>query len=841
MNTPDPNALLRHIPEKWRLPVMTGVGFLWLGLLAGVGCFLLDERKPEQITIDAKQLEKSPVADWAGLKLFYQAALHDVPLQLISDGKSATKFFGPGDYLDILRSLRLVPPALLTKLRTESPDYLIPNDRYNTETAYRAFVRQADGMSMTSLLEAGSQSGIIWLDKEFMEDIEPEIDDDGSMLICGGSREGEVCLAFLDSNYQKRAKDGTALKPHYEFIAATSSENSARQEIALYRRLRAELPQVLAALAQEGLRAVSVEKMALRRNEKERPPACLVDVTVANTDPGQRDVEGIDFHCYILDAQGKPVEHIHIRGNERQRISAGRRPRTYTFELKGSDDARSGRLLKLLEGGYQLKIVPYARCLDGKETRELSSGSLPEGVIFQNGAWRYNNAPLSLKDVSPLLTVNQQYAAADAERLKTEMEARRPTILRLATWLHNKTMRSLALSVPKVEFSPIWGNQKATVELTASNMDPEHTICQATIVFSFTNAEGYPCFVDQFSFGMELAPGKQQTLKFKLDDTSLSFTKETSRKLLFLFLEAKRGNILLSIFPTDIDFSGSYQPPVLTYEDGKAQTDAFSFYQRDGVWYHDGTALPAEAAEYTGKAQVAQKVSPEDEEDMGVRLTRHKTWLDEQRTRLTPLVFSQFAPHVPDHYHYSSPGSVRQSLCLDVVNDKDVWMLGKNRIPDTIVRAAGLKAWPRNEARKDNAETDDALTPGAAPAAAPEAVIAPSAPGDKPQAAASPLSREAIKADVSLADSTAAHKVVFAIRFRNTAGQDAQVNYRTFFFESGKMFGRRESKMTIRVPAQSEQVLHLGSNKPDIVDIGRRMREGKVQMLVEIVDVEAAK
>ena len=55
------------------------------------------------------------------------------------------------------------------------------------------------------------------------------------------------------------------------------------------------------------------------------------------------------------------------------------------------------------------------------------------------------------------------------------------------------------------------------------------------------------------------------------------------------------------------------------------------------------------------------------------------------------------------------------------------------------------------------------------------------------------------------------------------------------------MFGRRESKMTIRVPAQSEQVLHLGSNKPDIVDIGRRMREGRVQMLVEIADVEAAK
>ena len=96
-------------------------------------------------------------------------------------------------------------------------------------------------------------------------------------------------------------------------------------------------------------------------------------------------------------------------------------------------------------------------------------------------------------------------------------------------------------------------------------------------------------------------------------------------------------------------------------------------------------------------------------------------------------------------------------------------------------------------------------------------------------------------AEVSLADSTAAHKVVFAIRFRNTSGQDAQVSYRTFFFESGKMFGRRESKMTIRVPAQSEQVLHLGSNKPDIVDIGRRMREGRVQMLVEIVDVEAAK
>ena len=76
----DPGALLRRIPEKWRLPVMAGVGFLWLGLLAGVGWFFLDERKPERIIIDEEQLKKSPVADWAGLKLFYQAALHDVPL-----------------------------------------------------------------------------------------------------------------------------------------------------------------------------------------------------------------------------------------------------------------------------------------------------------------------------------------------------------------------------------------------------------------------------------------------------------------------------------------------------------------------------------------------------------------------------------------------------------------------------------------------------------------------------------------------------------------------------------------------------------------------------------------
>lgn len=129
----------------------------------------------------------------------------------------------------------------------------------------------------------------------------------------------------------------------------------------------------------------------------------------------------------------------------------------------------------------------------------------------------------------------------------------------------------------------------------------------------------------------------------------------------------------------------------------------------------------------------------------------------------------------------------------------------------------------------------------ATPAVASEAAIAPSTPDSVQQTAASTPSRENITAEVSLANSTAAHKVVFAIRFRNTAGQDAQVSYRTFFFESGKMFGRRESKMTIRVPAQGEQILHLGSNKPELIDIGRRMQEGKVQMLVEIVDVEAAK
>lgn len=858
----DPSALLRRIPEKWRLPVMAGVGFLWLGLLAGVGWFFLEERTPEQIVIDEDQLKKSPVADWAGLKLFYQAALHDVPLQLKSDGKSATKFVGPGDYLDILRSLRLVPPALLTTLRTESPDYLIPNDRYNTETAYRTFVRMADGISMNRLLEAGSQSGIIWLDKEFMEDIDPEMDDDGSMLICGNTREGEVCLAFLDGNYQKRANGNASLRPDYEFIAATSSENSARQEIALYRRLQADLPQVLAALAQEGMRAVSVEKMELRRNRNKRAPACLVDVTVANTDPGQRDVEGIDFHCYILDAHGQPVEHIYIRGNERQRISAGRRPRTYTFELEGIDDARSRRLIQLLEGSYQLKIVPYARRLDGKETRELSSGSLPEGIIFQNGAWRYNNAPLSLKDVSPLLTVNWKYATADNERLKAEMEARRPTVLRLATWMHNKAIRSLVADVSQITFKKA---NTSILNLTLTNTNA-HTLSGARLILAFANAEGYPCQVMRFGVnGME--SGDKKELSLNISD-SLPY---------FLLQEVQRGNCNLSIVACDISYDGQYPASVLERKDGKLEADFSAFYQRNGVWYYNGTALPAEAAECTETPLLEPDVSPEDEEDLKARYARYQSWFKAQRNRLAPLVFSRFVPHLESSW-YLSVERVRDGLWIDTTSDSDIWMLENNRIPDAIVRAAGLEAWPRNEARKGSTETDgasaapspaaatadaaaptatttatadDDLTPEAtpagesntpaAPAAVSEAVIAPSTPDNAPQAAASPLSREAIKADVSLADSTAAHKVVFAIRFRNTSGQDAQVSYRTFFFESGKMFGRRESKMTIRVPAQSEQVLHLGSNKPDIVDIGRRMREGKVQMLVEIVDVEAVK
>ena len=860
----DPGALLRRIPEKWRLPVMAGVGFLWLGLLAGVGWFFLDERKPERIIIDEEQLKKSPVADWAGLKLFYQAALHDVPLQLMSDGKSAEKFVGPGDYLDILRSLRLDPPALLTKLRPESPDYLIPNDRYNTGTAYRTFVRLADGMSMNKLLEVGSQNGTIWLDREFMEDIDPEMDDDGSMLICGDSREGEVCLAFLDSNYQKQAKGNASLKPDYKFIAATSSKDSARQEIALYRHLRDELPQVLAALAQEGLRAVSMEKMELRRNEKERAPACLVDVTVANTDPGQRDVEGIDFHCYILDTHGKPVEHIYIPGNERQRISAGRRPRTYTFKLEGIGDDQSRRLIKLLEGSYQLKIVPYARRLDGKETRELSSGSLPEGIIFQNGAWRYNNAPLSLKDVSPLLTVNRKYATADAERLKAEMEARRPTILRLATWVHNTAMRSLVAGVPQITFPK--ANQ-SILNLTLTNTNA-HTQFEARLILAFANAEDYPCQVMRFGVnGMEF--GDKKELSLNVSD-SLPY---------FLLQEVQRGNCNLSIFACDISYYDLYPASVLERKDGKLEADVSAFYQRNGVWYYNGTALPAEAAECTETPLLEPDVSPEDEEDLKARYARHQSWFKEQRKRLAPLVFSRFVPHIQTSW-YRSVERVQDGLWIDTTGDSDVWMLENKRIPDAIVQAAGLEAWPRNEARKGSTETDsastnpspaaatadaaaptatttattaadDGLTPEAAPAgkndspaASPvvaEAVIAPSTPGDKPQAAASPLSRESIMAEVSLADSTAAHKVVFAIRFRNTSGQDAQVSYRTFFFESGKMFGRRESKMTIRVPAQSEQVLHLGSNKPDIVDIGKRMREGRVQMLVEIVDVEAAK
>lgn len=875
MKNIDPNVVLRRIPPKWRLPFLTGVGILWLGLLAGLGWLFLGEREPELVIFDEAELEKTPYQDFVAAQLIFQAVSRGVPMQIIwrNGEKSPVRTMGPAEYLDRLQSFKLVPPKLLEDIRKDAPDYLVSWNRYNPYAAYKAYEGTVRGMTADKLFEAGSLSGHIWLDKEFLEDAEPEANaEDGSLLICGDSRNGEVCLAFLDAQHERRAKGETAIRPDYRFIAATNSEQSARQEIALYRRLASEQPQVLAALAREGLQAVKVEKMELRRNKKKSGPDCLLEVTVANTDPAQRDVDGIDLHCYILDDHGKPVQRIFIPGNERQRISAGRRPRTYTFELGDYGDATRSRQIKLLEGSYQLKIIPYACRLGGKQTRKLeNSGSeLPEGVSFRNGVWMYEDAPLSLKDVPQLLTVDQKYASADEKRLKAEMEARLPTILRLATWLHNKSMQSLALSAPKVTTSQ--NDQKARVVVTATNADTERTIRSVDIVFSFINAEGYPCNVQRFQFGMDLAPGKQQELSINLDGSEFSiFNKKENRKLLFLLLEAERGNVILKVFPQKIWFSGHDQPPTLNYNDGKLQADPFAFYQRDGVWYHEGTALPAEAAECAEKALFAPEVSPEDIEDTQTRFDRHQAWLKEQFTRLAPQVSSRFAQYVPNHHNYRTIASLQGDLSLDVIDGKDIWKLGKNRIPDDIVREAGLEPWPRNEARKAEAEAAaptataspapaataspapaaaEDLTPEAAPAGeggtpapaapAPEVAIAPSTPDGAPQAAAPAPSRETITATAGLAESSAAHKTVFAIHFGNTAAAPARVSYRTFFLEGGKMFGRRESKLVITVPANGEQIVHLGSNKPELADIAARMRAGKVQMLVEIVDVEPA-
>lgn len=856
-------AAAGRIPPKWRLPVLTGVGILWLGLLAGLGWLFLGEREPELVIFDEAELEKAPYREYASLQLAFRAVSQGLPMQLVrrNGEKSPVRIMGPTEYLDILQTFKLVPPKLLKDIRKDAPDYLVSRDRYSPYAAYKAYAGNVQGMSADMLFEAGSLSGHIWLDKGFLEDADPEANaEDGSLLICGDSRDGEVCLAFLDEQHERRAGGESDISPDYRFIAATNSEQSARQEIALYRRLVAEAPQVLAALAREGLQAVSVEKVELRRNEKQSAPDCFVEVTVANTDPGQRDVDGIDLHCYILDDRGKPVQRIFIPGNERQRISAGRRPRTYTFELDDYGDAARRRQIKLLEGSYRLKIIPYACRLDGKQTRKLPNvgSELPEGVAFQNGVWMYNDAPLSLKDVPQIPSVDQEYAKVDEERLKAEMEARQPTLLRLATWVHNKTLRSLALSTPKITFS---GKQKGILELTLTNMS-DYKLFEANLVFAFVNAEGYPCRVMRFrSHANYPKPGEKR-------EQALSFSDALSY---FLLQEVQRGNMQLSIFAAEADFFDRPGSSVLERKDGKLQADVFAFYQRDGVWYHNWEALPAEAADCTEKPLFEPDVSPEDEEDIKARLARYQSWFQAQRDRLTPLVAARFVPQLSRNFWYRSEEGVREALWVDPSGGKDAWMLGDNRIPDDIVRDAGLEPWPRNEARKAAAETagsppaaapapsdgsgpatpaaaDEDLTPESAsaggsgtPAApAPEVAIAPSTPDGVPQSAASQPSRETITATAGLAESSAAHKTVFAIRFGNTAAAPARVSYRTFFLEGGKMFGRRESKLVITVPANGEQIVHLGSNKPELADIAARMRAGKVQMLVEIVDVDPA-
>ena len=863
MKNIDLNAVLRRIPPKWRLPVLTGVGILWLGLLGGLGWLFLGEREPELVIFDEAELEKAPYREYASLQLAFRAVSQGSPMQLVrrNGEKSPVRIMGPAEYLDILQTFKLVPPKLLKDIRKDAPDYLVSRDRYSPYAAYKAYAGNVQSMNADMLFEAGSLSGHIWLDKGFLEDAEPEANaEDGSLLICGDSRDGEVCLAFLDERHERRAAGESGISPDYRFIAATNSEQSARQEIALYRRLVAEEPKVLAALAREGLQAVKVEKVELRRNEKRGGTACFADVTVANTDPAQRDVEGVDLLCSILDAHGKPVERFYVQGNERQRISAGRRPRTYAIDLDTNGDARSMRQVKLLEGSYRLQVIPYACRLDGKQTRKLPNvgSELPEGVAFQNGVWMYDDAPLSLQDVPQFPSVDQNYADADAERLKAEMEARRPVVLRLATWLHNNTVRRLVQSASKTVFK---NSDSARLNLTLTNTDARE-IYMANLLLSFVNAEGYPCHLMAFrAVNGSLKPGAQQDLSMHFNGLPY-----------FLLQEVQRGNLTLSMYSSSISFMhGSSTRSLLDYEGKTLQADVLAFYQRDGVWYHDGTALPAEAAGCTEKPLIEPNISPEDEEDIKARHARYQSWFQAQRDRLTPLVAARFVPQLSRNFRYRSGERVREALWIDASGGRDIWMLDDNRIPDDIVRDAGLEPWSRNEARKAAAETagsppaaapapsdgsgpatpaaaDEDLTPDSAPAEgggtpaapAPEVAIAPSTPDGAPQAAASQPSREIITATAGLAESSAAHKTVFAIRFGNTAAAPARVSYRTFFLEGGKMFGRRESKLIITVPANGEQIVHLGSNKPELADIAARMRAGKVQMLVEIVDVEPA-
>ena len=83
MKNIDLNAVLRRIPPKWRLPVLTGVGILWLGLLGGLGWLFLGEREPELVIFDEAELEKAPYREYASLQLAFRAVSQGSPMQLV--------------------------------------------------------------------------------------------------------------------------------------------------------------------------------------------------------------------------------------------------------------------------------------------------------------------------------------------------------------------------------------------------------------------------------------------------------------------------------------------------------------------------------------------------------------------------------------------------------------------------------------------------------------------------------------------------------------------------------------------------------------------------------------
>ena len=149
MKNIDLNAVLRRIPPKWRLPVLTGVGILWLGLLGGLGWLFLGEREPELVIFDEAELEKAPYREYASLQLAFRAVSQGSPMQLVrrNGEKSPVRIMGPAEYLDILQTFKLVPPKLLKDIRKDAPDYLVSRDRYSPYAAYKAYAGNVQSMN----------------------------------------------------------------------------------------------------------------------------------------------------------------------------------------------------------------------------------------------------------------------------------------------------------------------------------------------------------------------------------------------------------------------------------------------------------------------------------------------------------------------------------------------------------------------------------------------------------------------------------------------------------------------------------------------------------------------